>query len=1050
MALRIVLLALLHVISVGPTGAQYNNDVFFDYIKAPGTLLNNSVNDIVQDQTGLIWFCSNDGLHRYDGYEIITYHYKRKEKDYALNNQINGLYITNDSTIFLATEHSGLLKFNPLTQEFVSIPFEGEPISRIREVISDGKDVLWLNCGFKGLYFLDKKQNKVVKKTDLPVNKLTLDDAKKLYISTNYLIGQVTGNTFLPHTELPRTAGNIITALEYIDGEVWIGTSNNGVYVRKNQQLVNLDFDRPNTAAITGFLKDKSGNIWITTRGGLYLKSGNQIRGFYKEYYVEKTLSNDHCLTSMMDKSGMIWIGTATGISTYDKYKSQFKHFIHKPYDGNSLSDNMIRGLYEDSDQNIWICTNDEYLNLLDSSRTKIKHIKVKIDQQQPVIPYSVYQINKHRFLIGTSAGLLNYNAATNEFSMNRHLTPEILEGGAVRQIVPLNKENQVLCMAGDKVFVLDFRSGYVASITNLILDKRTPIEGYMHNKFKSIYVSEDGEAWLGTYGVVARLSDNFEKIEYFPFEKWQGHMILSMIKHNEYLWIGTYDGGLVRLDPKTGNVKKYMTDDGLENNVVYATIPDELGNLWISSNNGVSQFNIANETFINFTKEDGLQNQEFNRLAFLKTARGEIVFGGINGVNIIDPERISQHPSVADANLLELAILNELNAETKMHPTVSLLGKEEITLPYDHNFLQFRYFATHFATPSKNQFYYQLENYDKNWINSGYQNTATYTGLKPGRYVFKVKGINPDGLESPEHASIIVNIRAPFWMTWWFYVTIILLGLGTTFALIKRKMEKDAKLQKHLEGEIARRTDELKKSKEELSQLNSKKDFIFSILSHDLRSPLTTLEGFLGVLINNYDFMNSEEIKKHAITIKSSVANSLDLIDNTLYWSLSQMGNITHDPVSLNLSGLSKTVFNLYQLTAERKGICFQLEVENDIYIEADENMIYIVIRNLVSNAIKFTAPSKKVVLKVWKNTEHALVSVIDEGEGIRSEDMEKLFDQSHTHRSKGTSNEKGTGLGLVLCKRFTEINGGKLTLKSKHRKGSTFTVQFPLQASL
>lgn len=1045
MALRIAFTVFLLIVAIGQTNGQYNNDVFFDYIKAPGTLLNNAVNDIVQDQTGLIWFCSNDGLHRYDGYEIVTYHYIRKNDDYGLNNKINNIHVVNDSTIFLATDNSGLLKFNPLTQKFVNIPFEDEPVLSIKQIIVDGKDVLWLNCGFEGLYFLDKRQNKIVKKLNLPINKLTLDGAKKLYISTNYLIGQVSGNNFLPHTELPRTAGNIITALEYIDGEVWIGTNNNGVYVRKDQQLVNLDIDRPNTASVTGFLKDKSGNIWITTRGGLFLKTGKQTRGFYKEYYVEKTLSNNVCLTSMMDRSGMIWIGTATGISTYDKYKSQFKHFLHKPYDQNSLTDNMIRGLYEDSDQNIWICTNDEYLNILDSARTTIKRIKIRIDQQQTVIPYSVYEINKQHFLIGTSIGLIDYNASTNKFSLNRQLTPEILEHRAVRQVIPFERD-RVLCLAEGKVFVLNLKSGYVASVTNLIVDKSKPIEGYLHDKFKTIYVSEDNEIWLGSYGVVARLSNNFEKIEYFPFEKWQGHMILYMVKHNGYLWIGTYDGGLVRLDPKNGNVKKYTTEAGLQNSVVYAAIPDNLGNLWISSNNGVSQFNIASETFTNYTREDGLQNQEFNRLAHLKTSQGEIVFGGINGVNIINPEKISQNPSVANANLLELTVLNELDPETKLHPTISLLGKDEITLPYDHNFLQFRYFATHYATPSKNQFHYQLENYDKNWINSGYQNTATYTGLTPGQYIFKVKGINPDGLESPEYASIIVNIKAPFWMTWWFYIAAILLTLGATFALIKRKMEKDAKLQKHLEGEIARRTEELKKSKEELSQLNSKKDFIFSILSHDLRSPLTTLEGFLGVLINNYDFMNSEEIKKHAITIKNSVANSLDLIDNTLYWSLSQMGNINHDPVKLNLSGLSRTVFNLYQLTAERKGICFQLDVENDIYIEADENMIYIVIRNLVSNAIKFTAPSKKVTLKVSRNAKHAFVSVIDEGAGIHPEDIEKLFDQSHTHRSKGTSNEKGTGLGLVLCKRFSEINGGKLTLKSEHRKGSTFTVQFPL----
>lgn len=1042
---NIVLVILTLLLSVEISFSQYNNDVFFDYIKAPGTLLHNPVNDIVQGYDGLIWFCSNDGLHRYDGYQTTTYRYQKDKVQSNLTNKINSAFIHSDSIIYLGTENAGLLRFNTTNLQFSEIPFEDNEIYTIKQVIADGNGVLWLNCGKQGLFSVSPEKKRVKKQLDLPINVISIDSTGSLLIATNYLIGKLVNNTFEEGIALHRVPANTITALKYINGNLWIGTSSQGVYISKGEELLQLDLHKSTVAPITDFLKDTSGNIWLTTRDGLFIYNKDEVRSFRKEHYVEKTLSNDICLTAMMDQTGMVWIGTATGISTYDQYKSQFKHYIHKPYESNSFTDNMIRGLYEDDQQNIWICTNDNYINILDKSRTNIDHIRISINSTaDEVTAFSVYQIDKHNFLVGSSIGLLNYNSLTKNFSPNKHLTPEVLGNEHVRQIVGY-KDNQVLCLANGKVFLLDLKKGYVASVTNLLVDKSPPIKGYKHDNFKIVHVTKDKQVWLGSYGIIAQLSDNFEKIKYFPLEKWGGHTVLFLQEHNGYVWIGTYDGGLFKLNPRTGDFRKYTTEDGLGNNVVYAAIPDGLGYLWISTNNGISQFNIATETFTNYNKEDGLQNQEFNRLAFLKTSTGEIVLGGVNGLNIVVPEKISMNPNLAKASLLELTILNEMDPETKKHPVINLLGQKEITLSHNNNFLQFRYFASHYAAPSKNRFYYQLENYDKNWINAGYQNTATYTGITPGKYIFKVKGVNPDGLENQEFASVIITIKAPFWEKWWFYALAVTSALALGFVFVKRKIEKDTKLQKHLENEIAKRTEELKRSKEELSQLNSKKDFIFSILSHDLRSPLTTLEGFLGVLINNYDFMDGEDVKKHAITIKNSVANSLDLIDNTLYWSLSQMGSITHTPTKMNLSDFAKTVYNLYQLTAERKGIDFQLDVVDNVTIMADENMIYIVIRNLVSNAIKFTGRSEKVTLKVYKSASHAYVSVIDEGAGIRPENLSTLFDQTHTHRSKGTSNEKGTGLGLVLCKRFSEVNRGELSVKSEYKKGSTFTVTFP-----
>src|SRR5690606_13650081 len=269
----------------------------------------------------------------------------------------------------------------------------------------------------------------------------------------------------------------------------------------------------------------------------------------------------------------------------------------------------------------------------------------------------------------------------------------------------------------------------------------------------------------------------------------------------------------------------------------------------------------------------------------------------------------------------------------------------------HNQNQVAFNILVPNYQQPSTHITEYLLENHDTQW-NVSQSNTITYNNLKPGKYTFQIR--TKFRGEVTESDSMEVEIAYPFWLTWWF----ISLSIGVlsiaTYSGIKAYAAKTKRDKQRLEQLLKERTAEIEKSREELEVLNQKKDLIFSILSHDLRSPLTTLKGFLSMIIDNVEALPKEAIKKHAKSIRNSVSSSLDLIDNTLFWSMSQTGTISYTPSTFSLTETLQKIHTLYELTAEKKRINFELSVHEEITIFGDENMLYVALRNVVSNALK------------------------------------------------------------------------------------------------
>jgi len=1028
-----VILSVYFIFIVGFSLGQINNKLLFDRLFIPDGLARNPITDITQGPFGLMWFTTNDGLHKFDGYTFETYDID----SYPLESvTYNSLHFLNDSILLVGSGNAGLNKFNRHTKSFTPVKPDILSINGIHE---DQYGDIWINCGEEGIYSYLRKEDSLKLEVTDPIHAVAINPAGDLHYARNNTLYTLRGDEEIIIGHLDK--GHLITSIGYNGSNIWVGTFDQGLFEFGSTGLVKI-LDEP--SKINAIYQDHVQNIWVLThKNGIFLKSKNGFTNLKRDFYNNHTLSSDRVLTIHQDNNDVVWLGTSSGINKYDPYKTKFSLFRNDPFNSNTLTSNLIRGIKEDGEGQLWVATEDGAINVLNKQRTAFKSLKLTLSGHEQIVPYDFYETNEGEMLVASSVGFLVVSKDLEDLKPHKTVNYKALDKKRVRSIVPYD-DNNLLLLSQGRVYRYNIEKDSLQLI--VISPDQSKQETQSINQFaRTIYVDQNKNIWVGSYGAVARVDLETNQAKYYYFDKERGSMVMFIQQHGQNLWVGTFNGGLIRVDSNSGAFKIYTTDNGLPNNAIYSAIPDAQGNLWLSTNKGIAKFNIKEETVKSFDTRDGVQGQEFNRLAFCKLKNGEIAMGGINGLNIFHPRLIKNNPHFPVSIILNAEVLNEFDKNEKsLHPTLSLVGKNQLNLSHQQNFLRFNFCASHFSVPQDNKFYYQLENFDKDWVYGENKNSATYTGLKHGTYTFKVRSINPDGLEELQHASVKVHISAPFWMKWWFYAGILMAVFVIGYVTLSRRMAQNKAVKQLLEQEIQRRTKELKKSKDELSDLNQKKDFIFSILSHDLRSPLTTLEGFLGLLINNFDRMKQEEVITHASAIKNSVGKSLDLIDNTLYWSLSQLGNISFTPTQVNLSTLFEKVNGLYGLTAKKKRVKLTFHNSEKLNVFADENMAYIIIRNLVSNAIKFTPSKKEVKVFAAEEDNMVVITVKDQGEGVERDIIDKLFDEKPNISKRGTSNEKGAGIGLILCKKFVDMHDGEIYAQND-TIGASFIVKLP-----
>jgi signal transduction histidine kinase len=482
---------------------------------------------------------------------------------------------------------------------------------------------------------------------------------------------------------------------------------------------------------------------------------------------------------------------------------------------------------------------------------------------------------------------------------------------------------------------------------------------------------------------------------------------------------------------------------------LVYSIIEDNNNNIWFATGNGLCSFDPSLSKCRNYSVEDGLQSLEFNMGASFLSSNGEIFLGGMNGFNSFHPDSITLNSYIP-----ELEFTGVYKIIKGKREELYTEGNDKIVLPHhDHSFTV-EFSALDFTNPAKNYYMYMLEGIDDDWTDIGNRNFIPFLNLSPGEYKLRVKGCNNDGIWNEEGISLNIVIRPPWWrsrLAWFLYFALLTILILFFFKLREKQ---HLRYRKVLEEKVKERTLKIEAQKEEiirknteLNEINSSKDKFFSIIAHDLRNPFNAILGFTNLLLMDLHNIDSDKLKKSLENIKSSSQQAFDLLENLLLWARTQTVVIAFRPVETDINELTCECINHVSAQANRKNIDITFENVENIIMPVDPDMIKTVVRNLLTNAIKFTWQNGKVKVFLYRKENSCIIEVADNGTGISPEKMNNLFKIDNSAKMKGTSQEPGSGLGLIICKELVERHEGYITAESNEGQGTIFRVELPIK---
>jgi signal transduction histidine kinase/DNA-binding response OmpR family regulator/streptogramin lyase len=788
-----------------------------------------------------------------------------------------------------------------------------------------------------------------------------------------------------------------------------------------------------------------------------------------------------------------MWFGTfKSGVNKIDRLNKKFQTYRHIRNNPNSLKTSDIKAVYQDESGVIWAGTEKGGLSKIDPESGRIKTYLNKPDDNKSLpsnVVLSVVKADENKMWIGTYGGGLSlFNKNTGKFST----IPEIPDTANEKT------SNVVWALHPDlsgKLWVGTWGAGL-----QLFNPKTKTFENFnivekayqSTNSVLSICRDYQGFFWVGTYGDgLKKINPITKEVYHFRHKDDKPESLIDNVvhvvfeDHERNLWVGTKDG-LDLFDRKNEEFIHFSTLQGLPNNVINGILQDDNQNLWISTNKGISKYNPATKEFRNYNIHDGLQGNEFNKGVCYEAPNGDFLFGGVNGLNVFNPNEILDNPFVPNVLLTGLKIKNE---PVKFGEEEKILDKHisatsEITLPYNFSVLTFEFVALNFTKPEKNQYAFYLKNYDENWRYVSDQRTATYTNLNPGEYEFFVKASNNDGLWNEAGTSVKLTVTPPYWKTWWFRAIIVVLiwsGFTLLFMLrtrmIKRqkaelevlvekrthelKLQKSAVESQNLElekqkQEILRQRDQVEEMTKKVHEADQMKLRFFTNISHEFRTPLTLILGPIEKLLNSGNIQ--QDIHHQLTLIHRNTLRLLRLVNEIMDFRKIETGRMKLRVTKNDMAGFVHDIYFSFNDLAKRNQINYIFKCRHkDINGWFDRDKVEKVVFNLISNAFKFTPPGGEIIVEVDKNetgndsgqqdfATDAVIKVIDNGRGISKEHLERIFDRFYQVENNHSTVWQGSGIGLSFIKNLVEIHYGDIQVESEKWKGTTFTVTLPV----
>lgn len=1041
-------------------------------------LLNNRVSAVYEDSRGFIWVGTYSGLHKYDGIGFKVY--SSNHDISSLNdNYIGTIFEDSQKQLWIGTG-SGVAKYNRETDDFQRFNLSpdtaiiGGEGNLVNTILEDQSGILWVSNLTSGLFFFDRDRQEFsgYKNDEITnINAIAAGEKNFLWIATSDLglikLNTKNGNTeYFQHNSTDRfsiSSNNIKTVNIDLDGNLWAGGRGSGL----NRMIVNGDkvsFVRylnepanPHSLYNNNIYKlyvDPQGNLWsCNENGGLHLY--DKTNDFFYRYLHEEenptSLAHNSIWTVFQDSQSRYWVGTAqSGLNLADPIASKFAHYYKNPLNPKGLSNDIIRDFSETKSGNIWIATDGGGLNYFDRTTESFKTFKNEPKNPHSLSSDAVISLNEDaqgKLWVGTWAGGLNILQdekkgifiSFNEWIKN-HTYP-------IRNVFDVHFDQKYIWVAA----LEEGLYRYEKNTGELRIFQKCDNQANCISSNWPLRIFEDSKSnlWIGTHSGLNVLKPEDKatgKFKVYQRNASDPHSLPSnsirqiMEDRNQNIWIVT-DRGLSKYIPEEDKFITFNKADGLPVNEINSIVEDDMGFLWIGTIMGISKFDPVNKVFSNYDKHDGLQGNEFSRYAVLKTREGELLFGGMNGFNLFHPEKLFVNPHVPQVYLTDLRLFNKsVNfkaADSPLQKHISVT--DTLTLSYKENVLSLDFVALNYTNAEQNEYAYILEGFETEWNYVGYQRNATYTNLNPGTYTFRVKAANSDGIWNEAGTSLVLVITPPFWQTAWFYILATLLICALLTTVYKLRINAIQNQKKELKRIVEERTTMLKHSNAQLTQHINEKDKLFSIIGHDLRNPFVSIIGYMEMLEEEFESAQNTEHLKNIKYLLNVSRNTHNLLENLLQWASKKTKVYEVKPEVINMEKLMDTAIAMASPQAVYKNINLVKTSSDNISIHADKNMILTVLRNLISNAIKFSQPNSTIEIGVLEKSEDVITSVRDNGTGMEKSILDKLFSKADTQKS-GTMGEFGTGLGLVLCQELIQKHDGKIWAESTPGIGSTF----------
>jgi PAS domain S-box-containing protein len=853
--LLLILLSLSFFVPIQPAAAQTDSPSFapgahlrFEHITIDDGLSQNAGLALLQDRQGYLWIGTQDGLNRYNGYTITQFKHDPDNPASLSHNSIIALYEDREGYLWIGTWGGGLNRYDPASGQFTRYtpdPANPDSLSHpiVTDIFQDRQGMYWV-ATFGGLERFDPATSVFSHFRHNPDNPNSLSSDAisallpapegKLWVGSGAFSTPGAGlNLFDPATgaaqRLAQTgeclaSPNISDLLADAQGNLWIAYGGYGVSgggldrynpdsgtcahfdnaIAFDNQIVDNNF--------TDLAFDRDGALWIAGwSGGLWRMAGDgQFSGIRHNPADPESLSSDNTFTVLPDRSGVIWVGTlSAGINKLNLDTLQFRTYRHDAVNPKSLPSNHVSAFAEISDGMIWLGSVENGLVRFDPASGEFS--AYRSDPANPAslssdIVLTLYADPDDTLWIGTlGSGLNHFDPRTETFTryQNDPADPQSL------------LENQVTNLIRD-------RAGRLWVGTFAGLSRLDPgATGFVNYPMPAPPVSfglVGDELWTGTWGGGLYRLDLANPASLDP-----GTAAISSLKNDPanpnslsndgvwtilqtpdgMVWLGT-QAGLNRYNPQTGQLQIYSEKNGLPNASIMGILRDAQGFLWLTTNHGVARFDPQAETFLVFEKSDGLQGNEFNSNAYFQASNGDFYVGGVDGFSIFDPLNLRQNELPPPVVITDFSIFN-----TSQRFNLA----ETIRLNYDQNFISFEFAALDFHDPRRNQYAYKLEGFDKDWVQAGTRNYASYTNLPGGDYTFHVRAANSDGFWNETGAMLKLRVTPPFWQTWPFQaalllgvVSMLVVGFQWRVRAVRQQniqLQKMVDEQKHTEAEL-------------------------------------------------------------------------------------------------------------------------------------------------------------------------------------------------------------------------------------------------------